>query len=112
MPLILPGETGIEGGNLGMPIEENGMVNQGRGDNSQVKGKGKRPECSKSFVMTNLFVYVVAGQRVELRRENFQRRLFTLAVVATMFLLILSKETQLLMLLRSMTMAVYLKMIQ
>ncbi|KAN0126122.1 hypothetical protein V8E53_015374 [Lactarius tabidus] len=49
MPLILPGETGIEGGNLGMPIEENGMVNQGRGDNSQVKGKGKRPERTSSF---------------------------------------------------------------
>ncbi|KAN0125340.1 hypothetical protein V8E53_015597, partial [Lactarius tabidus] len=49
MPLILPGETGAEGGNLGMPIEENGMVNQGHGDNSQVKGKGKCPECMLSF---------------------------------------------------------------
>jgi hypothetical protein len=112
MPLILPGETGAEGGNLGMPIEENGMVNQGHGDNSQVKGKGKHPECSKLFVMTNLFVYVVGGQHVELRCENFQCCLFTLAVVATMFLLISSKKTQLLMLLRLMTMAVYLKIIQ
>ncbi|KAN0139137.1 hypothetical protein V8E53_003026 [Lactarius tabidus] len=49
MPLILPGETGVEAGNLNMPSVENGVANQGYGDDSQVKGKGKRPERTSSY---------------------------------------------------------------
>ncbi|KAN0141464.1 hypothetical protein V8E53_000709 [Lactarius tabidus] len=49
MPLTLPGETGIEFGNLSMHNDKNGMANQGCRDNSQVKGKGKHPECMSSF---------------------------------------------------------------
>jgi hypothetical protein len=71
MPLILPGETGVEAGNLNMPSVENGVANQGYGDDSQVKGKGKRPERSKSLVMTN-HICVCCGQSTcQLRRENF-----------------------------------------
>lgn len=50
MPLVLPGETGVETGNLNMPDNENGRADQGYGNDSQGKGKGKRPERSKSFV--------------------------------------------------------------
>ena len=50
LPLMLPGDSGIEAGSLYLPDNENGRVQQGYGDKTLDKGKGKRLERSKSFV--------------------------------------------------------------
>ena len=50
LPLMLPGDSGIEAGSLHLPNNENGRLKQGYGDNTLDKGKGKRLERSKSFV--------------------------------------------------------------
>ena len=49
LPLVLPGGSGVEPGSSHLPVNENGRVNQGYGNNTQDKGKGKRLERSKSL---------------------------------------------------------------
>src|ERR1700677_1119722 len=112
MPLIIPGETGVEAGSLNMPSNEDGLGNEGHGDKSHIKGKGKRLDRSKSHVMTNPICVCCGQSTCQLICENFQRRLITLAVATiTMSLLVSTKETLAFTLLRSMTMVANLKMI-
>ena len=47
LPLVLPGESGVEAGSLNLPDNEKERVTQGYGNNTQDKGKGKRVERSK-----------------------------------------------------------------
>jgi hypothetical protein len=68
MPLMLPDETGVEVGNLNVA---NGLANQGHEDDSQVKGKGKRLERSKSRVMTNIICACCGQSTFRLNVKNF-----------------------------------------
>ena len=109
LPLVLPGELGVEAGSLHLPNNEKERVTQGYGNHTQDKGKGKRVERSKSSrVMTNT-VCVCYGGSTNSMWTIFKRRLIILAVATTAMPLLLSTTHPFFTLLMLTTMAIKLK---